>query len=106
MFSRALRRGFTSGCLAQAPRRALVPASSSPSSPCLIATTSPRRRVTTDAASSHAEREKVPKEDDKPFEVVLSDESFETYELDPPSYYLDTTKTELKKMYYDMVSVR
>jgi pyruvate dehydrogenase E1 component alpha subunit len=45
-------------------------------------------------------------EDDKAFQVHLSDESFETYELDPPSYTLDTTKKELKQMYYDMVSVR
>jgi pyruvate dehydrogenase E1 component alpha subunit len=81
-----------------------------------------RRSVTTDAASSHAEKEDVPavsvahqktgpyidhwKEDDKPFQVKLSDESFETYELDPPPYILNTTKAELKKMYYDMVSIR
>ena len=45
-------------------------------------------------------------EDDKPFEVRLSDEAFETYELDPPPYTLNTTKKELKKMYYDMVAVR
>lgn len=45
-------------------------------------------------------------EDDKPFEVRLSDESFETYELDPPSYTLTTTKKELKQMYYDMQSIR
>jgi hypothetical protein len=45
-------------------------------------------------------------EDDKPFSIHLSDESFETYELDPPPYTLDTTKKELKQMYYDMVSVR
>ena len=36
----------------------------------------------------------------------LSDASFETYELDPPSLTLDTTKRELKQMYYDMVAVR
>ncbi|KAL9021230.1 MAG: hypothetical protein Q9185_001631 [Variospora sp. 1 TL-2023] len=65
-----------------------------------------RRSVTTDAASSHAEKEQVPAEDDKPFEVRLSDESFETYQLDPPPYTLNTTKKELKKMYYDMVSIR
>ncbi|KAI4117014.1 MAG: hypothetical protein LQ345_002671 [Seirophora villosa] len=65
-----------------------------------------RRSVTTDAASSHAEKEQVPAEDDKPFEVRLSDESFETYDLDPPPYTLNTTKKELKKMYYDMVSIR
>lgn len=45
-------------------------------------------------------------EDDKPFNVILSDESFETYELDPPPYTLKTTKKELKRMYYDMVSIR
>ncbi|KFY40224.1 hypothetical protein V494_03601 [Pseudogymnoascus sp. VKM F-4513 (FW-928)] len=64
------------------------------------------RAVTTDAASAHAEKEAVPEEDDKPFQVRLSDESFETYELDPPSYTLDTTKKELKQMYYDMVATR
>lgn len=47
-----------------------------------------------------------PQEDDKPFPVKLSEESFETYELDPPSYTLNTTKKELKQMYYDMVAVR
>ena len=45
-------------------------------------------------------------EDDKPFEIRLSDEAFETYELDPPPYTLETTKKELKQMYYDMVAVR
>jgi pyruvate dehydrogenase E1 component alpha subunit len=64
------------------------------------------RSVTTDAASAHADKDSVPSEDDKPFQVQLSDESFETYELDPPPYTLDTTKKELKKMYYDMVSIR
>lgn len=65
-----------------------------------------RRMVTTDAASSHAEKADVPSEDDKPFPVKLSEESFETYELDPPPYTLETTKKELKKMYYDMVATR
>ncbi|KAF2150656.1 pyruvate dehydrogenase E1, alpha subunit [Myriangium duriaei CBS 260.36] len=64
-----------------------------------------RRNVTTDAAASNIEG-KVPSEDDKPFAVKLSDESFETYELDPPPYTLNTTKKELKQMYYDMVAVR
>ncbi|KAE8349345.1 dehydrogenase E1 component-domain-containing protein [Aspergillus coremiiformis] len=63
-----------------------------------------RRSVTTDAASSHAEN--VPQEDDKPFTVQLSDESFETYEIDPPPYTLEVTKKELKQMYHDMVSTR
>ncbi|OJD14026.1 pyruvate dehydrogenase (acetyl-transferring) E1 component, alpha subunit [Emergomyces pasteurianus Ep9510] len=63
-----------------------------------------RRTVTTDAASAHAEA--IPAEEDKPFTVKLSDESFETYELDPPPYTLETTKKELKQMYHDMVSIR
>ncbi|EAU35539.1 pyruvate dehydrogenase E1 component alpha subunit, mitochondrial precursor [Aspergillus terreus NIH2624] len=63
-----------------------------------------RRSVTTDAASSHAEN--IPQEEDKPFTVQLSDESFETYEIDPPPYTLEVTKKELKQMYYDMVSMR
>jgi pyruvate dehydrogenase E1 component alpha subunit len=62
--------------------------------------------VTTDAASSHADKASVPAEDDKPFTVQLSDESFESYMLDPPPFGLDTTKAELKQMYYDMVAVR
>jgi pyruvate dehydrogenase E1 component alpha subunit len=37
---------------------------------------------------------------------MLSDESFETYELDPPSYTLEVTKTDLKQMYHDMVTIR
>ena len=45
-------------------------------------------------------------EDEKPFTVRLSDESFETYEIDPPPYTLETTKKELKTMYRDMVSMR
>ncbi|KAI5289584.1 alpha subunit of pyruvate dehydrogenase [Ascosphaera acerosa] len=64
----------------------------------------PKRTVTTDAASSHAQD--VPASDNEPFEVRLSDESFETYELDPPPYSLQTTKAELKQMYRDMVSMR
>jgi pyruvate dehydrogenase E1 component alpha subunit len=45
-------------------------------------------------------------EDDEPFQVHLPEESFETYKLDPPPYTLDTTKKELKQMYYEMVSIR
>ncbi|APA05245.1 hypothetical protein SS1G_09626 [Sclerotinia sclerotiorum 1980 UF-70] len=65
-----------------------------------------KRTVTTDAASAHADKDAVPQEEDKPFTLQLSDESFETYELDPPSYTMETTKKELKQMYIDMVSMR
>ncbi|KAK4934208.1 hypothetical protein LTR28_010803, partial [Elasticomyces elasticus] len=91
-----------------APRSAAPPLRRCAAQPLRSSTIVPlaRRAVTTDAASAHADKESVPSEDDKPFEVRLSDESFETYELDPPSYTLDTTKKELKQMYYDMVAVR
>ncbi|KAF2715125.1 hypothetical protein K504DRAFT_469436 [Pleomassaria siparia CBS 279.74] len=92
MLSRAIRRSIASPLR----RNAFAPAAARPAF----------RTVTTDAASSHADKEAVPKEDDKPFEIRLSDESFETYELDPPPYTLNTTKAELKQMYYDMVAVR
>ncbi|KKO98427.1 pyruvate dehydrogenase E1 component subunit alpha [Trichoderma harzianum] len=63
------------------------------------------RSVTTDAASASL-NQSVPKSDDEPFQVTLSDESFETYELDPPPYTIEVTKKELKQMYYEMVAIR
>ncbi|RYP16280.1 hypothetical protein DL767_010204 [Monosporascus sp. MG133] len=64
------------------------------------------RSVTTNAASSHVDKSAVPDAEDQPFNVTLSDESFETYELDPPPYTLEVSKKELKQMYYDMVVTR
>ncbi|KAI0911566.1 dehydrogenase E1 component-domain-containing protein [Ustulina deusta] len=95
MFSRALR----------VPRAAapLVRARATVARPSTVAAL---RSVTTNAASSHADKGAVPDTDDQPFQVTLSDESFETYELDPPSYTIDVTKKELKEMYYNMVTTR
>ncbi|KAL7269401.1 alpha subunit of pyruvate dehydrogenase [Rhizina undulata] len=64
------------------------------------------RRVTTDAASSHADKNAVPTEDDKKFTVNLSPESFESYLIDAPALGIEVSKNELKKMYFDMVSIR
>ncbi|RPA99967.1 hypothetical protein L873DRAFT_1805736 [Choiromyces venosus 120613-1] len=64
------------------------------------------RTVTTDAASSHADKNSVPTEDDKKFTVNLSNESFESYMIDGPSTELNVSKNELKKMYSDMVTIR
>lgn len=86
-------------------RRGIAPSFSRRQTPAIVLARS--RNVTTDAASSHAERDHVEgKDEEDAFEVTLSDESFETYELDPPPYKLHTTKKELKQMYRDMVSVR
>ncbi|KAI1799514.1 dehydrogenase E1 component-domain-containing protein [Daldinia bambusicola] len=93
MFSRALR----------VPRAAAPLARVRAARPVAI---TPFRSVTTNAATSHADKNAVPNDDDKPFQVTLSDESFETYELDPPPYTLDVTKKELKQMYYEMVVTR
>ncbi|KAH6890387.1 dehydrogenase E1 component-domain-containing protein [Thelonectria olida] len=63
------------------------------------------RSVTTNAASASLSHS-VPESDTEKFAVNLSDESFETYELDPPPYTLEVSKKELKEMYHDMVSIR
>ncbi|KAM0334135.1 hypothetical protein ACHAQA_001155 [Verticillium albo-atrum] len=89
MFSRALRLNRA------VPLRARAPAPSVAAS----------RFVTTDAASATLQKG-VPESDDEAFSIQLSDESFETYELDPPPYTLEVTKKELKQMYQDMVTVR
>merc|ERR1712000_363809 len=86
MFSRALRA---------LPIRARAPA------PFAMAA----RSVTTNAASASLSN-KVPESDEEAFQVNLSDESFETYNLDPPPYTIEVTKKELKQMYYDMVAIR
>lgn len=96
MFSRALRVPRAAAPLL----RIRATATARPSSIAAL------RSVTTDAASSHADKSAIPNADDQPFQVTLSDESFETYELDPPPYTLDVTKKELKQMYYDMVVTR
>ncbi|CCX05354.1 dehydrogenase E1 component-domain-containing protein [Pyronema domesticum] len=63
------------------------------------------RTVTTDAAGSSVVNG-VPSEDDKPFTIKLNPASFEGYELDVPSLEFQTTKAEMKQMYYDMTSIR
>ncbi|CAK7224427.1 alpha subunit of pyruvate dehydrogenase [Sporothrix curviconia] len=85
------------------PLRAAVPVAFSKTT---VVAAGARRTVTTDAASAHVEKSAVPASEDEKFVINLSDESFETYELDPPPYTLEVTKKELKKMYYDMVVVR
>jgi len=93
MFSRALRA--TRVAPRALPIRARAPA------PFAMAA----RSVTTNAASASLSN-KVPESDEEAFQVNLSDESFETYELDPPPYTIEVTKKELKQMYYDMVAIR
>jgi pyruvate dehydrogenase E1 component alpha subunit len=105
MLSRTIRRSIASPFLRGAAPIASRPSIRNVIRPSSIVSPS-RRQVTTDAASSSADPENVPQDDDTPFEVRLSDEAFETYELDPPPYTLEVTKAELKKMYYDMVAVR
>lgn len=61
------------------------------------------RSVTTDAASSS---HKPHESDEHTYSVSLSDQSFDMYELDPPSLDIKVTKPELLKMYEDMVTVR
>lgn len=95
MFSRALRVPRTAAPLAA---RAIRRPAAAPIGAV--------RSVTTNAASSHVDKSAVPDAEDQPFSVTLSDESFETYELDPPPYTLEVSKKELKQMYHDMVLTR
>lgn len=46
------------------------------------------------------------KEDDRPFKVPVSEDSFDTYHLDPPPYTVETTKNQLKQLYHDMIVIR
>ncbi|GAD96082.1 pyruvate dehydrogenase E1 component alpha subunit, mitochondrial precursor [Paecilomyces variotii No. 5] len=48
----------------------------------------------------------IPAEGDKPFRVPLDDDSFESYNFDPPPYYLETTKDHLRQLYHDMLTIR
>ncbi|KAA8633848.1 hypothetical protein SMACR_05316 [Sordaria macrospora] len=98
MFSRAARLSTR----VAAPIRARVAA---PAPRFVIPSIAARRSVTTNAASAQLEKP-LPESEEEPFQVTLSDESFETYQLDPPPYTLAVTKKELKQMYYDMVVVR
>lgn len=71
MMSRALRRSLATAAAPKMQLRAAARPAFRSFQPALA-----RRSVTTDAASSHADRENVPQEDDKPFEVTLNDERF------------------------------
>ncbi|KAI3286499.1 hypothetical protein DTO002I6_8170 [Penicillium roqueforti] len=45
-------------------------------------------------------------ENDKPFTVPIAEESFRTYNLDTPPYFIETTKNQLKQLYRDMTTIR
>jgi hypothetical protein len=64
------------------------------------------RSVTTDATASHTDASKIPESGDEHFTINLSEEAFETYNLEPLSLQMDVTKNELKQMYQDMVTIR
>ncbi|RJE18383.1 Pyruvate dehydrogenase [Aspergillus sclerotialis] len=48
----------------------------------------------------------IPAEDDRPFKVPISEDSYDTYNLDPPPYSVETTKNQLKQLYHDMMTIR
>ncbi|KAJ5312981.1 hypothetical protein PENANT_c018G04021 [Penicillium antarcticum] len=50
--------------------------------------------------------ENFPTEDDKPFTVPISGESFDTYNFEPPPSSVTVTKNQLKQLYRDMAIVR
>ncbi|PYH46557.1 putative pyruvate dehydrogenase E1 component alpha subunit [Aspergillus saccharolyticus JOP 1030-1] len=48
----------------------------------------------------------IPTGDDQPFKVSIAEDSYETYNLEPPPYTLETTKRQLKQLYHDMFTIR
>ncbi|KAL4790999.1 dehydrogenase E1 component-domain-containing protein [Aspergillus venezuelensis] len=79
------------------PRRAFLPLRPKPLAPIDTG-----RRCLAHVASI----EDLPSEEDKPFKVPIAEDSFETYSFDPPSYSLETTRNQLKKLYHDMNLIR
>ncbi|KAJ5595036.1 pyruvate dehydrogenase E1 component alpha subunit mitochondrial precursor [Penicillium hispanicum] len=53
-----------------------------------------------------AKPDDIPSEDDKPFTVPVSEKSFKTYLFDSPPYSVETTKSQLKRLYRDMTLIR
>lgn len=56
--------------------------------------------------ASVANLDDIPTEDDRSFRVPISEESYSTYNFDPPPYYVETTKNELKQLFRDMSMIR
>jgi len=64
------------------------------------------RAVSTDAASASVVSGTLPDGHDTPFKVQLSRQVFEGYNLDIPSLEMQTTRSELRQMYHNMISIR
>ncbi|EWC47013.1 mitochondrial pyruvate dehydrogenase E1 component subunit alpha [Drechslerella stenobrocha 248] len=85
----------------QSRRAALASLRSSSRKPLTVV---PLRTVTTEAAGWKVGN--VPADPDAKFNIKLQDETFDAYNIEPPSLEMQTTKNELKAMYKDMASVR
>lgn len=44
--------------------------------------------------------------DDRIINVSIPKDSFDTYNIDPPPYSLETSKSELRQLYKDMTTIR
>lgn len=44
--------------------------------------------------------------DDQSINVSIPKDSFDTYNIDPPPYNLETSKSELRQLYKDMTTIR
>lgn len=44
--------------------------------------------------------------DDQVINVSIPKDSFDTYNIDPPPYSLETSKSELRELYKDMTTIR
>ena len=48
----------------------------------------------------------VPESGSEPFTLILSEDSFDSYKIDPPSNELTITKDQLVELYSEMVKMR
>ena len=57
-------------------------------------------------ADSTRVKDAVPESGSEPFTLILSEESFDSYKIDPPSNELTITKDQLVELYSEMVKMR
>ncbi|KAJ5826095.1 hypothetical protein N7474_003233 [Penicillium riverlandense] len=72
----------------------------------ILPTLSSHRSQSSRGLAQIASLEDIPAENNKPFSVPIPEKCFETYNFDPPPYSIETTKNQLKQLYYDMTKVR
>ncbi|CRG90812.1 pyruvate dehydrogenase E1 component subunit alpha [Talaromyces islandicus] len=82
--------------------RSLRPTSVKAVAPWLQRCSAQRRTLLAETTASSS----IPRGDDEPFTVSVPNDSFDTYNIDPPPYTLETSKSQLRQLYKDMATIR